>query len=87
MRRVREAIGILVLADEPWFSPRDGASLAEQDACDIINIKLTKTGRLNRARNVGTVVSAYSPLLYQWHAGNRRRYRCQRSVRRRFIHG
>ena len=63
MRRVREAIGILVLADEPWFSPRDGALLAEQGACDIINIKLIKTGGLNRARNVGTVVSVQPPAL------------------------
>lgn len=61
MRRVRKAIGILLLAGEPWFSPRDIALLAEQDACDTTNIKLGKTGGLNRARDVGTVVSAYSP--------------------------
>jgi len=62
MRRVREATGIPVLADEPRFSPRDGALLAEEDACDIINIKLAKTGELSCARDVGTAVSAYSPL-------------------------
>ena len=59
LRRVREATGVPVLADEACFSPRDVASLAEQGACDIVNIKLAKTGGLSRARDVATVATAH----------------------------
>jgi len=59
LRRVREATGVPVLADEACFSPRDVASLAEQGACDAVNVKLAKTGGLARARDVATVASAH----------------------------
>jgi L-alanine-DL-glutamate epimerase-like enolase superfamily enzyme len=59
LRRVREATGVPVLADEACFSPRDVASLADQGACDVVNIKLAKTGGLVRGQDVATVASAH----------------------------
>jgi len=59
LRRVREATGVPVLADEACFSPVDVADLAERRACDVINIKLAKTGGLTRACDVATVASAH----------------------------
>ncbi|SMO85299.1 mandelate racemase/muconate lactonizing enzyme family protein [Halorubrum cibi] len=59
LRRVRESTGVPVLADEACFSPSDVADLAGRDACDIVNIKLAKTGGLSRAHDVATVASAY----------------------------
>lgn len=59
LRRVREATGVPVLADESCFSPSDAADLARRDACDIVNIKLGKTGGLTRARDVATVARAH----------------------------
>ncbi|NHX37967.1 MULTISPECIES: mandelate racemase/muconate lactonizing enzyme family protein [Halolamina] len=59
LRRVREAAGVPVLADEACFSPQDVASLAKQGACDLINIKLAKTGGLSRAQDVATVANAH----------------------------
>lgn len=59
LRRVREATGVPVLADEACFSPSDVADLARRDACDVVNIKLGKTGGLVRARDVATVADAH----------------------------
>jgi o-succinylbenzoate synthase len=59
LRRVREATGVPVLADEACFSPADVATLAARDACDLVNIKLAKTGGLTRARDVATVADAH----------------------------
>jgi hypothetical protein len=36
LRRVREATGVPVMADESCFSPSDVASLARQRACDVV---------------------------------------------------
>lgn len=57
--RVRDAVGVPILADEACFGPRDVARLARADACDIVNIKLAKTGGLSRARDVATVADAH----------------------------
>lgn len=59
LKRVREATGVPVLADESCFSPADVANLARRDACDIVNIKLAKTGGLIGARDVATVADAH----------------------------
>lgn len=59
LRRVREATGVPVMADESCFSPTDVASLARQRACDVVNIKLGKTGGLVRAKDVATVADAH----------------------------
>jgi len=59
LRRVREATGVPVLADEACFSPADVANLAERDACDVVNIKLAKAGGLARARDIATVATAH----------------------------
>lgn len=59
LRRVREATSVPVLADESCFSPSDVADLARRDACDIVNIKLGKTGGLHRAQDVATVAQAH----------------------------
>ncbi|GAA0256699.1 mandelate racemase/muconate lactonizing enzyme family protein [Haladaptatus pallidirubidus] len=59
LTRVRDAVAPPILADEACFAPRDVAALAQANACDIVNIKLAKTGGLNLARDVATVASAH----------------------------
>lgn len=59
LARVREAVRPPILADEACFSPRDVAALARQGACDVVNVKLAKTGGLARARDVATVADAH----------------------------
>jgi L-alanine-DL-glutamate epimerase-like enolase superfamily enzyme len=59
LARVAATVDVPILADEACFSPRDVASLARRDACDIVNIKLGKTGGLVRACDVATVAAAH----------------------------
>lgn len=59
LRRVREAVRPPILADESAFSPRDVVMIADNNAADIINIKLAKTGGLVRAKEVATVADAH----------------------------
>jgi L-alanine-DL-glutamate epimerase-like enolase superfamily enzyme len=59
LKRVREAVRPAVLADEAVFSPRDVADLARRRACDVVNIKLAKTGGLHRGTDVATVAEAH----------------------------
>lgn len=59
LARVRRAVDPPILADEACFSPRDVAALAARDACDVVNIKLGKTGGLYRAGDVATVATAH----------------------------
>jgi len=59
LRRVRDGAEVPVLADEACFSPSDAADLAKREACDIINIKLGKTGGFSGARDLATVARAH----------------------------
>jgi L-alanine-DL-glutamate epimerase-like enolase superfamily enzyme len=59
LARVTAAVDVPILADEACFSPRDVAALARRDACDVVNIKLGKTGGLARACDVATVAAAH----------------------------
>jgi len=44
LRKVRQATGVAVAADESARSARDVAELALAGACDVINLKIMKTG-------------------------------------------
>lgn len=59
LARVCAAVNVPILADEACFSPRDVAALARRDACDVVNIKLGKTGGIVRACDVATVATAH----------------------------
>lgn len=46
MRRVREATGLTVIADESLVTMRDAENLVREQACDIFNIRVSKCGGL-----------------------------------------
>lgn len=46
MRRIRRETGLSVIADESLCSPEDAVKLIEEEACDILNIKISKCGGL-----------------------------------------
>jgi L-alanine-DL-glutamate epimerase-like enolase superfamily enzyme len=52
LKAVKDAVLTPVMADESAYSPSDVAKLLAQDCCDIINIKLMKTGGLSGALQV-----------------------------------
>ncbi|MFB6301117.1 MAG: mandelate racemase/muconate lactonizing enzyme family protein [Halobacteriales archaeon] len=59
LKRVKEAVDPLILADESCFSPSDAAEIARRDAADILNIKLAKTGGMYRGRGLAQVADAH----------------------------
>lgn len=52
LKAVKDAVLTPVMADESAYSPQDVATLLAQDCCDIINIKLMKTGGISGALQV-----------------------------------
>ena len=68
LKEVRAATGVPVVADESMISISDAKKLIEMEACDIINIKISKCGGLlksmriadfARSKNVGRQVGAH----------------------------
>jgi len=59
LRYVREHVAIPVMADEAVYSPRDVAVLIQQNACDLINIKLMKTGGIKNALAICALAETY----------------------------
>lgn len=49
LRRIRDAIDVPIAADEAVFSPSDAIRIVREDAADIINVKLGKSGLLGTA--------------------------------------
>jgi L-Ala-D/L-Glu epimerase len=58
LRRVRRATGIPIIADESFQSVEDVVELARAEACDGVNIKITKPGGLYRARQAASIAEA-----------------------------
>lgn len=52
LKAVKEAVLTPVMADESAYSPADVVTLLAQDCCDIINIKLMKTGGISGALQI-----------------------------------
>lgn len=52
LRRVREATGVAVMADESVCSEADAHRLVEARACDIFNVRIGKHGGLLAARRI-----------------------------------
>ncbi|NNE71022.1 MAG: dipeptide epimerase [Rhodothermales bacterium] len=58
LKAVREAVGVPVMADESVFDAEDALALARADACDYLNIKLSKSGGLWVGRQIATIGQA-----------------------------
>ena len=58
LAEIRKNSSILVMADESVHSPEDALNLIRQDAVDLINIKLMKSGGIHKARRIAAVAEA-----------------------------
>jgi len=58
LAKIRKNSSIPVMADESVHSPEDASSLIRQDAVDLINIKLMKSGGILKARKIAAVAEA-----------------------------
>lgn len=59
MKTVTKNVSIPVLADESVFSATDAVRLITEGACDLINIKLMKTGGFTGALRICSIAEAY----------------------------
>ena len=55
---IRRRSSIPVMADESIQSPEDALNLIRQDAVDLINIKLMKSGGIHKARKIAAIAEA-----------------------------
>lgn len=58
LRRLRQASPIPIVADESLFTPQDAFRLASTEACDYLNIKLSKAGGLHAALKINAIAEA-----------------------------
>jgi L-alanine-DL-glutamate epimerase-like enolase superfamily enzyme len=58
LAKIRKKSSIPVMADESVHSPEDALSIIRQDAVDLINIKLMKSGGIHKARKIAAVAEA-----------------------------
>ena len=58
LAEIRKNSSIPVMADESVHSPEDALNLIRQDAVDLINIKLMKSGGIHKARKIAVVAEA-----------------------------
>jgi L-alanine-DL-glutamate epimerase-like enolase superfamily enzyme len=58
LARLRDRLAVPVMVDESVQSLHDAMAVVRADACDVINIKISKVGGLHRARQVATVAEA-----------------------------
>jgi len=58
LAEIRRNSSIPVMADESVQSPEDALNLIRQDAVDLINIKLMKSGGIHKARKIAAVAEA-----------------------------
>jgi L-alanine-DL-glutamate epimerase-like enolase superfamily enzyme len=62
LRKLKEATGIPIIVDESICSLSDAKRLIEREACDILNIKISKCGGLLRSRRIARFAEAQNIL-------------------------
>ena len=55
MARVREAVDVLIEADESCFGPHDAEAVVRAGAADVLNIKIGKAGGLSNAMKIASI--------------------------------
>lgn len=58
LAEIRRKTSIPVMADESVHSPEDALTLAREEAVDLINIKLMKSGGIHKAKKIASVAEA-----------------------------
>ncbi|MDM5297612.1 dipeptide epimerase [Bacillus pumilus] len=59
LRRVTEATDTLIMADESIFRSDDAIKVLEARSCDLINLKLMKSGGIKEALKINRLAEAY----------------------------
>lgn len=59
MKKVRDNVNTIIMADESVFSPEDARKLLEMEAVDLLNIKLMKCGGIYKALQIVDIAEQY----------------------------
>lgn len=59
LKYITERVSIPVMADEALYTPRDAQYLLANQCCDMMNIKLMKTGGLRKALDILSIAEMY----------------------------
>lgn len=59
MKQVTAHVATPIMADESIFNARDAARLLAMHGCDMVNIKLMKTGGLDEATKINAIAESY----------------------------
>lgn len=58
LKAINEQVDCSIIADEACFSPEDALNIAMINACDGVNIKLMKSGGLEKAQAIYHIAQA-----------------------------
>ena len=58
LKEVKRSVNVPIMADESMFSPVDAMRLLHEQAVDLLNIKLMKTGGIRRALQIADMAEA-----------------------------
>ena len=59
LKKVRDNVDTLIMADESVFSPQDAMRLLQMDAVDFLNIKLMKCGGIYNALKIAGIAESF----------------------------
>ena len=59
LKKVRDNVDTLIMADESVFSPQDAMQLLQMDAVDFLNIKLMKCGGIYNALKIAGIAESF----------------------------
>ena len=59
MKKVKDNVNTVIMADESLFSPQDALKLLQMQAADLLNIKLMKCGGIYNALRITAIAETY----------------------------
>lgn len=59
LKRVKDNVNTVIMADESLFSPHDALDLLQMQAADLLNIKLMKCGGIYNALKIAAIAETY----------------------------
>ena len=58
LARIRKAVQTPIAVDESVWTPQEAMAVCKKEAADVINIKLTRVGGLNRAKKIADIANS-----------------------------
>ena len=59
LRRIKQVVDTPIAVDESVWTPEDAVEVCKREAADVINIKVTRVGGLNKAKKIAQIAEAF----------------------------